>query len=617
MATACVFAVVFAVQSAGLLYQGPQNYYGKGRTDQLVWVTLGQYLVENGFPYHTSQSQLHPWTLQASGGGELRMTQVVANAELAVASLSDAKSAYGVQSVFFVALLPVCVFLVARSFSVWRPLALAGALWVGVLPSLTKIHLDGFFPQVSVLFVFPLLLGSVRYRLYRDWRGLVLIAISMTYMFSAYTEFYPFALGLLVLLFAAPWPRRDAKWVLRLGFVTLVSLSLNALYLRKGFALVLYHFQTANEKRLDVATPDAGTLWGWFETLFGALPVSSGFAYRAAILCILGAALVGLSAFSSRSLRNRYDLAAAVAVPVGYLCVLVSGRSYPKYPFWKVSDSFAWLLAVLVLMGLYRLALLIVKGKEARIMSLVAVCGLAVLSLAGYVREMGVVFRNEENLGALNAPSLRAAYRYLDNHPGSTVLIREQNPIVMGWLSYHGRKSAVYVDRTLLAGSYLPPGDYPFYAAPPDMSKTLIADSMGLESGSTALASVRIDVRNPQGKDQHGSDVWYWMGDGLDFVIWIPDGESAKRWILEFVAIPGPSNPTPSRGLALTLPETRDMVVEIHGRETVRIPVKLKRGTNIVHLRALWPTEQTVWLVNNSRKLMVRINHVALRSAEQ
>jgi hypothetical protein len=616
----CVFAVVLTVQGAGLLYQGPQNYYGKGRADQLAWVTLGQYLAENGFPYDTPELQRHPWTLKVSGMREQRMIQVVATAELAVASLSDAKSAYGVQSVFFATLVPVCVFVVLRSFSVWRPLALTGALWVGVLPSLTKIHLDGFLAQVSVLFLFPLLLAGFRYRLDRDWRGLILIAIYAAYVFSAYTDFYPFAVVLLALLFASPWPRRDSNWILRLVIVVILSLLLSALYLRRGISLFLYHLEVARDKSpiLEVLAPAAGTVWGWFETLFRPIPASPALAHRIAILCILGATLVGISAFFSRSLRNRYHLAAAAAVPVGYLCILVSGRNYPKYPFWKVSDSFAWLLVVLILLGLYRLALLIVKGKHARFVSLFAVCGLAVLSFVGYVREMAVVFRSEENLAVLNAPALRAAYRYLDNHPGSTVLIREQNPIVAGWLSYHGRKSAVHVDRILLAEGYLPPGDWMFYAPPADMSATLVGSSEGLVPAGTVSFSPSVEVRNPQGKDRDETDLWYWMGDELEFLIVVPDERSAtRRWILEFVAIPGPSNPTPSRRLALTVPETRDIVVEIHGRETVRIPVRLKRGTSIVHLRALWPTEQTVWLANDSRKLMVRISHVALRPAEQ
>jgi hypothetical protein len=282
-----------------------------------------------------------------------------------------------------------------------------------------------------------------------------------------------------------------------------------------------------------------------------------------------------------------------------------------------VTNSFAWLLAVLIVIGFYRLTLLIATRRGARIMSTVAVCGLAMLSVIGDVEEMGVVFRNKGSLAVLNAPSLRAAYRYLDNHPGSTILIRELNPVVMGWLSYHGRESAVYVDRALLTGNYLPPGEYPFYAAPPDMSKVLIASRRGLEAGSSALASVRIDVRNPQGKDQQGLDVWYWMGDGLDFVIWMPDGGSAKRWILEFVATPGPANPIPSRRLAVTVAETQNMTVEIRGRETLRIPVELKGGTNIVRVRAVSPTEQTVWAPNDSRKLMVRIGDVALRQAQE
>ncbi len=257
-----------------------------------------------------------------------------------------------------------------------------------------------------------------------------------------------------------------------------------------------------------------------------------------------------------------------------------------------MSVSFAWLLAVLILIGLYRLGLLVAKARHVRVACLVAVSVLAVVSLVGHAQEMRVVFRNEGNLAALNVPALREAYGYLDRHPGSTVLIREQNPIVMGWLSYHGRRSSVYVDRTLLQEGYLPAGDWAFYAAPPDMGKALVWDSEGLKPAWRMSSSPSVEVRNRQGKERDASNLWYWMGDELEFFITVPDEESAaQRWTLEFVAMPGPSNPILSRRLALILAGAPDVTIEIQGRETVRVPVKLRRGTNIVYLRSLWPTE--------------------------
>ena len=477
LATLGLFAVVFAFQCLGLLHEGPQNYYGKGRSDQMLWVTYGQYLLENGLPASTvPEPERQPWALLATSARHQRITAAVANAELAVVSLTHAKAAYGVQSIFFAALVPLCVFTVFRSFSIWLPLAFIGSVWVGVLPSLTKIHLDGFFAQVSVLFVFPLLLAACRFRLDRHWRGLVVIAIFLAYLFIAYTDFYPFALVLLALLFACPWPRREKGWTLRFGMVVILSLSLSALYLRLGVMLFLYHFHVANSKpaALELLVPRAGTVWGWSETFFRPLPVGATPSYDAVSLCILLAALVGISAFFSRSLRNRYYLVAAAAAPVAYLSVLVAGGSYPKYPFWKVSDSFAWLLVLMFLMGCYRLALLIGKHGPARVVSLVAACGFAVLSFFGFLQEMRVVLRGEEILTALNKPPVKLAFRYLDEHPRTSILIREKNPVVVGWLSYHGRKGAVYLDRNWPGDSYLPPGNWTFYSDPPDERNTLV-----------------------------------------------------------------------------------------------------------------------------------------------
>jgi hypothetical protein len=605
-----VFAVSFAIQSTALLRESPENYYGKGRTDQLIWVSLAQYLVERGSPGGSPDSG-HPWAAKATAMQTQRTVHAAATAELAVASLTDAKSAYGAQSVFFAALLPAAVFAVFRSFAVWAPLALMGSLWVGVLPALAKIHLDGFFAQLSVLFAFPLILAACRCGLDRSWRDSVLIATYAAWVFSAYTDFYPFAVVLVALLVATGWARRDRWWPLHVLLIGIVSLLLSGLYLRKGIALFLYHLSVANAKlpELEGLVPTAGTLWGWFQIFSSPLAAGAQDSYRIAVLCTLAASLVAISAFFSRSLRTRYQLAAAIAGPLAYLCVVVSSPDYPKYPSWKISTSFAWLFAVLIVLGLYRLCLIALSRTKARVTTLVMVYVFLWVAYAGCIEEMDVVFRQAENLSILNRPALRAAFAHLETHPGSTVMIRDENPIVVGWLSYHGRHSRVYVDRDAVPEGYLPPGDWSFYAVPPDLGAGVVVSSEGVQTGRVPSVA----VRNQQGRDWNERELWYWMADTVDFSVLADHQSVARSWVLEFLAIPGPGNPAPVRKLALTSANGASSIVEIHGAEMIRIPVTLQPGRTTFRLQILWPTEQIVSLPNDSRKLMVRISHVAIR----
>jgi hypothetical protein len=103
------------------------------------------------------------------------------------------------------------------------------------------------------------------------------------------------------------------------------------------------------------------------------------------------------------------------------------------------------------------------------------------------------------------------------------------------------------------------------------------------------------------------------MADTVDFSVLADHQSVARSWVLEFLAIPGPGNPAPVRKLALTSANGASSIVEIHGAEMIRIPVTLQPGRTTFRLQILWPTEQIVSLPNDSRKLMVRISHVAIR----
>ena len=155
VAAGLLFVTVFGFQSAPLFHLGPGNYYGSAHTDQVNYVLLAEFLTEK--PYSTTDRDigLQPWLVKALALKGSRLGQSVANGYLGVVSLSDAKRSYGVLSIFIVGVGALSVFVMARVLSVPRLLAMLVGIWWGVLPAVTKVHLDGFFSQTCILFVFP------------------------------------------------------------------------------------------------------------------------------------------------------------------------------------------------------------------------------------------------------------------------------------------------------------------------------------------------------------------------------------------------------------------------------------------------------------------------------
>jgi hypothetical protein len=118
--------------------------------------------------------------------------------------------------------------------------------------------------------------------------------------------------------------------------------------------------------------------------------------------------------------------------------------------------------------------------------------------------------------------------------------------------------------------------------------------------------------------DRKGQQTWYWLGDSLDIVASVPEGETprAGSWWLEFVASPGPGYAQPLRRLGIESDTLAEAVVDVERTQTVRVPVHVIAGTNVFRVRMVWPIGPAVRVGNDPRKLMVRISDVALRREE-
>jgi hypothetical protein len=144
--------------------QGLGRYYGKGYEDQLNYVLLAEFLKEE--PYSTSAHDigLRPWLVRtALEFKKQRIGQSILTAEISVWSGTDAKAGYAATVIFFLTLLAISLYGSLRETGIDCFMAGSGALLGAVLPVITRLSLDGFLSQISILFVFPFFASLLRH----------------------------------------------------------------------------------------------------------------------------------------------------------------------------------------------------------------------------------------------------------------------------------------------------------------------------------------------------------------------------------------------------------------------------------------------------------------------
>ena len=237
---------VFSLQSVSGILEGPANYYGKGHIDHLNYTFISEFLKNEPFSTPDIEMQKRPWLVKALQNKNLRIGQSVAQAYLASLSFVSAKDAYAALCSFLIAILALTVFVLAQSFSLSRPYCVLASLWVGLAPSTTRIHLDGFLSQTSVLFVFPLIIiwarlagENIRFRITTG-------AILVSYLLVSYTELLVIGLFLLALLsigLAILWSPRQ---LVISAVVTGIGLLLVPAYLPRAYLFTVTQYSVAN-----------------------------------------------------------------------------------------------------------------------------------------------------------------------------------------------------------------------------------------------------------------------------------------------------------------------------------------------------------------------------------
>ena len=312
-----VFAVVVAVQSLGLLWVGPADFYGKGRYDQANYVVTAQFLVDQPFSLTAADIGLQPWMVRVMETKEQRITQSVAHGALAVVGGTDCQQAYGAISVFFLGLVGLAVAAWLRACAVPRWLAAIGGAGAALGPAVTTLQLDCYFSQASTLFVLPALAGLLAARGPLRVTERVVASLLLAFLAGAYTEIAVVGVGLVIvmrLLAEAPWPARLRD----LGWIAFGSLVANPGYLLRLPRWLLEQWtHTRNPNLLAALVPESGTWRGWGRQFLDLAPGTG----LDGVVVGAGGLILGLMACAlcCRPWRRSRMLLAVLLVPLGVL----------------------------------------------------------------------------------------------------------------------------------------------------------------------------------------------------------------------------------------------------------------------------------------------------------
>jgi hypothetical protein len=466
------------------IQQGLEWYYGKAYPDQLNYVLLAEFLKEE--PYSTSAQKfsLRPWLAKpATVLKKERIGQSIITAEISVWSASDGKRGYAATIIFFLTVLGICLYASLRGTGLDRFMAGSGALLVALLPALTRLSLDGFLSQVSILFVFPFFASLLRAEEWSARSFTLFFSLTLAYIVAAYSEIAPIAFCTFVL--GVMFVRRDmmrSKRLMLMSSILLIVL-INPFYLRNLIEFLgEEYYIAANARFMDDIAPNILTLRGWSELLFGAIaraPIALFFdccSLLLALLCLAGAV--------SLSRRDRL-ICGTILLPVLLVILYLATQTPPPaYPIAKLAITILPFALGLVLVGLTRIAAHDQHRLLRGLKKLISVSLVAVVA-AGSARYYSEVLNNGGLLGIFREPRFLNVCRELEKMKNRRVFVFENIPLLTPWLCYHARHNDVYLDAQFTVDS-----DFlrlaPFSKVP------------GLKTVDFAVTPDRIiDLRNP------------------------------------------------------------------------------------------------------------------------
>jgi hypothetical protein len=510
--------------------QGLEWYYGKGHFDQINYVLLAEFLKEE--PYGTNEQQigLRPWLVgpvgfhdtaeqlrMAAGPGletiglkNERIGQSIVTAEISAWSGVNGKAGYAATVLFFLMLLAICVYVFLRETGINCWMAGSGALLAALLPAVTRLSLDGFLSQISILFVFPFFVTLLRQE-DLSARGFTLFfSLALAYVVAAYSEIAP--LGLCTFFLGVLLVRRDkfrAKRLMLMSAILLIVL-LNPYYWRNLIGFLGYQYNlAANASALwDNVAPNVLTLRGWSEMFFGTATNAPG-----AWPFDCGALLLGLLCLTGVCFLSRRDwliLSVVLLPPVLVILFLSSRIPFSYYPVAKITLTILPFLIGLVFVALSKVA----AYQRSRPMGvLIALLGATIVAVTanGSFRAYFAVLNNQGLLAIFRAPRLLGVCRELEEMKHRRVLVFDTHPLITAWLCYHARHNVVYFDGRLISDSPIPPG-LPFSKIPDLANLDFVATRDRIVNLKTGGVSYLTSVDDAPGEDWTHGQVRYLLG---------------------------------------------------------------------------------------------------------
>jgi hypothetical protein len=525
--------------------QGLEWYYGKGYDDQLNYVLLAEFLKEE--PYSTSEHAvgLRPWLIrpvgfqisaeqlgmtsgvEAIGLKKERLGQSIITAEISVWSGTDGKGGYAATVIFFLTLLAICLYVSLRETGIDRFMAGSGALFGAILPAVTRLSLNGFLSQVSVLFLFPLFASLLRREELSGRSFTLFFSFTLAYFLAAYSEIAP--VGICTLFLGVIFVRHDsfrAKRLMLMSAILLIAL-LNPFYLRNLIEFLWQQYKiAANATFLDNLAPNILTLRGWSELVFGVSP-SAPFA-SVFEFCVI---LVGLLLLTGVILIPRCNrpIFSAILLPVLLIVFYLSTRT-PRsyYPIAKTALTILPFAIGLVFVAVSKIA----PNNQNRSIEVAKklLCALLVAGAgAGSVRYYSEVLNDGALLQYLRNPRFVDVCRALEGMKNKRVVVFETNPWLTRWLCYHARHNNVYFDRRFIIDASVPPFA-PFLQVPDLATVDFIATRDRVVDLRAPVVSCLCLVNDFLGEERTDGHDRYWLGEpaGLRFLALRPLSANLK-----------------------------------------------------------------------------------------
>jgi hypothetical protein len=512
-------------------------YYGKGHFDQINYVLLAEFLKEE--PYSTSQQDvgLRPWLVRnvgfqdpaekigtSAGPGQKlnglkkeRLGQSIITAEISAWSGTDGKGGYAATVIFFLTLTSICLYVFLRQTGIDRWMAASGAVMGALLPAVTRLSLNGFLSQASILFVFPFFGCLLQPQIFRARSFTLLFSLTLAYVAAAYSEIAP--IGFCILILGVIFVRQDkfrTKRLIVMCAILIIAL-VNPYYLHNmiGFLGQQYYF-AANVPSLDNLAPNILTLRGWSELVFGVSPTPSW-----TLFFDLSVILVGVLCLAGVILQSKRDrvILATILLPIGLVILFLATRNPPSYyPIAKITLTILPFLIGLVFVGLGRAKLRLSRSFTANIQipffapvkNLLAALIVAA-AVAGSARYYSEVLANGDLLRFVREPQLLKVCHQLEEIKNKRLLVFETHPLITAWLCYHARHNQVYFDGSLISDSPVP--QVAAFTKIPDLTNIdyVVTRNQIVDLKATAVSCLTL-IDDPRSEDRRDGHIRYWLG---------------------------------------------------------------------------------------------------------